>query len=379
MIRKLVNVVGVIVIFVFLSVGGVSASEIIRLIDGSFDASASWGQSVRFTPPSDGKLVITFENPDSSADGKLQLIASKPNWGGSPYSANKLWDRHILTGYAAEPATSNPVTIGVPLMRTEVSISQGIGEVNIGIGYGPDYWGGGVDNTGTDRITVDFVSETIADLLPQAQYLGRFYAYNAGDETTVNLHAETPGFLIQQIIQKAGQGGWHMVYSNGLSIGGIQASNLYGDIPDYKVLPMIDAGDYSLRIKYEGTTHTSSEYKIADLYYLPIDADKTPPTVTISATPDKLWPPNGKMVDVTISGWAADNLSGVASVEFTVTDEYGKVEPVITGFNTTIALESSREETDKDGRQYTITAIATDRAGNKSTASTVVTILHDQR
>lgn len=309
----------------------------------------------------------------------FKLIAVKPGWASyDPYGANKLWDRHILTGYAAEPAISNPVIIGVPLMRTEVSISQGLGVLNIGIGYGPDFWGGGVDNTGTDRITVDFVPETIEDLLQEAQFLRRFDS--SWGETSVDLHAETPGFLIQKIIQKAGQGGWHMVYSNGLSIGGIQASNLYGVSPDYKVLPMIDAGDYTLRIKYESGASTSDEYRaVADLYYLPLEADKTPPQLALSATPDELWPPNGKMVNVTVGGWAADNLSGVASVEFSVTDEYGLVQPIITDFNTTIALEASREGTDKDGRQYTITAVATDRAGNKSTASTVVTVLHGQR
>lgn len=363
-----------VMMFVFLPISGVHASEIIRLIDGSFDASGSWSQTVwRFTPPSDGKLVITFENPDSSADGKLQLIARKPGWATyDPYGANKLWDRHILTGYAAEPAISNPVIIGVPLMRTEVSISQDIGEVNIGIGYGPDYWGGGIDNTGIDRITVDFVPETIEDLLQQAQFLRRFDT-SWGATTYVDLHTETPGFLIQKVIHM-GAAGWHMVYSNGLSIGGIQAGPLYGDIPVHKVLPMIDAGDYTLKIKSELGWDT-----ITDLYYLPLQADKTPPQLTLSATPDSLWPPNGKMVNVTISGWAADNLSGVAFVEFTVTDEYGQVQPAITDFNTTISLEASREETDKDGRQYTITAIATDRAGNKSTLSTVVTVLHDQR
>lgn len=171
-----------------------------------------------------------------------------------------------------------------------------------------------------------------------------------------------------------------MVYSNGLSIGGIQASNLYGVSPDYKVLPIIDAGDYTLRIKYESGGGTSDEYRaVADLYYLPLEADKTPPQLTLSATPNYIWQRDGKMVDVTIVGWSADSLSGVASVEFSVADEYGLVQPIITDFNTTIALEATREGGDKDGRHYTITAIATDRAGNKSTASTVVTVVNDKQ
>jgi YVTN family beta-propeller protein len=107
--------------------------------------------------------------------------------------------------------------------------------------------------------------------------------------------------------------------------------------------------------------------------------DTTPPTVTVSATPNTLWPPNHKMVDVTIDGSATDDMSGIASVVITVTDEYGLYNMTVSGFGSTIQLEAWREGTDKDGRIYTITAVATDKAGNQSTTSTQVIVPHDMR
>ena len=59
-------------------------------------------------------------------------------------------------------------------------------------------------------------------------------------------------------------------------------------------------------------------------------ADKTSPALVISANPLSLWPPNGKMVPVTISGTITDTGSGVnpSSGSFAVSDEYGTVQPV---------------------------------------------------
>lgn len=110
-----------------------------------------------------------------------------------------------------------------------------------------------------------------------------------------------------------------------------------------------------------------------------LNIDKTPPSVTLSANPAVLWPPNHKMVNVMVTGSAIDSTSGIASVVFTVVDEYGLVQPVLSGFNTAIPLEAWREGTDMDGRHYTILAVVTDKAGNQITASTVVVVPHDMR
>ena len=92
---------------------------------------------------------------------------------------------------------------------------------------------------------------------------------------------------------------------------------------------------------------------------LNLNIDKTQPAVTISATPNILWPPNNKMIDVTVSGEAKDTLSSIVSTTFKVEDEYKKIEPTIPSFDSIIKLESSRQGSDKDGRLYTI-SVTTD-------------------
>jgi hypothetical protein len=115
--------------------------------------------------------------------------------------------------------------------------------------------------------------------------------------------------------------------------------------------------------------------------------DVTPPVVRVAANPALLWPANGKMVPVTISGTIADSLSGVnpSSVAFAVVDEYGSVQPqgpVSPGsagaYSFQVLLQASRNGNDQNGRQYTITVRARDYAGNLASSSTVVTVPHDQ-
>jgi hypothetical protein len=109
--------------------------------------------------------------------------------------------------------------------------------------------------------------------------------------------------------------------------------------------------------------------------------------ITIAAIPKTLWPPNGKMVPVTITGTITDPDSGVdtSKAAYTVIDEYGRVHPsgnVPLGgdgrYSFTIQLQASRNGDDKDGRQYLITINALDNAGNNGSADARVTVPHDQ-
>ncbi len=112
--------------------------------------------------------------------------------------------------------------------------------------------------------------------------------------------------------------------------------------------------------------------------YVTLNIDKTPPAVKITATPNALWPPNHKLTDVTIGGSSTDNLSGIASNSFKVTDEYKTTEPLISSFNSTIKLEAWREGNDLDGRTYTISVTTRDKADNQTQGSTTVICPHDQ-
>jgi hypothetical protein len=97
-----------------------------------------------------------------------------------------------------------------------------------------------------------------------------------------------------------------------------------------------------------------------------------------------LWPPDGSQVTVTISGIANDVGSGVASINWSVVDEYRQVEPsgwisVTNGtFSFQIVLIRDRRGNDKDGRHYTIKLTVTDQAGNVTAAAPMVVNVHDQ-
>jgi len=110
-----------------------------------------------------------------------------------------------------------------------------------------------------------------------------------------------------------------------------------------------------------------------------IKLDKTPPVVTVSATPSILWPPNHKMVGVTVGGSALDDISGITSLALQVTDEYGEIEPPIYSFGDVILLEAWRNGDDPDGRTYTLYARVVDEAGHLSSATTFVISPHGKR
>lgn len=110
------------------------------------------------------------------------------------------------------------------------------------------------------------------------------------------------------------------------------------------------------------------------------------PTVTASVTPGKIWPPNKKMVALTLSGTVTNptgcTLTGAA---FTLTDEYGanQAAPLTLGangsFSATVYVQAWRNGSDIDGRSYSFAASATNQAGTGVSNAAVSTVLHSQR
>ena len=113
--------------------------------------------------------------------------------------------------------------------------------------------------------------------------------------------------------------------------------------------------------------------------------DATPPHISLAGDIARISPANGRLVRVTFSGSVSDNESEIASVSFTMVDEYGSVQPsgvaaVTNGdFEITLYLEARRRGQDTDGRQYVMIATATDVAGNTARATTHAVVSHDRR
>jgi hypothetical protein len=115
--------------------------------------------------------------------------------------------------------------------------------------------------------------------------------------------------------------------------------------------------------------------------------DQTSPGIgAVSATPGILWPPNHKMVPVTVNVSASDLCSGtptcqiisVSSNEPVDGQGDGHTDPDwnITG-NLTVDLRAERSG-QGDGREYTVTVQCSDGSGNTSTGNTTVFAPHDQ-
>ena len=126
---------------------------------------------------------------------------------------------------------------------------------------------------------------------------------------------------------------------------------------------------------------------VEDTHTQTIKVDQSNPVLTATANRSVVWPPNGKMVPVTVSGEMNDIVSGIDSTQaaYTVQDEYGLIQPhgAITlqpdgSYSFTILLEARRDGQDKDGRQYTVSVTGRDLARNGGTATVVVTVPHDQ-
>jgi len=113
--------------------------------------------------------------------------------------------------------------------------------------------------------------------------------------------------------------------------------------------------------------------------------DTTPPSLQVAAFPLSLWPPDHRLEPINVSVQVSDDQDPnprVKLVSITCDDACDPVVDVVGADYGTddrqFQLRSERKGTSKSGRTYTITYSAEDAAGNKATASTTVTVPHDQ-
>ncbi|MDQ6800368.1 MAG: hypothetical protein M3041_05970 [Acidobacteriota bacterium] len=125
--------------------------------------------------------------------------------------------------------------------------------------------------------------------------------------------------------------------------------------------------------------------------------DTTPPTVVVRVTPSVLWPPNHKMVEITVHVMATDDIdpNPVVSYSGTVSNqlasnsgenqhgdnqggyEGGNTSPDISFQHGKLFLRAERTGRGNQDRVYTITYSARDAAGNIGIGTATVTVPHD--
>jgi hypothetical protein len=127
----------------------------------------------------------------------------------------------------------------------------------------------------------------------------------------------------------------------------------------------------------------NADFDVLDWTVDASSADTTPPTVSCSAGPAVLWPPNNKLIAITTKVTVTDTDSGAAGFSLlSVTSNEGDVATESSGWaigtaDTSGFLQASRLGSG-NGRTYTLTYEGRDNTGNKATCSATVAVPHDQ-
>jgi hypothetical protein len=189
----------------------------------------------------------------------------------------------------------------------------------------------------------------------------------------------TPPVIIPSIAGTSGTNGW---YKSNVTISWSVSD------PESGIFASNGCTTTTLTADTAGTTLTCSAVNgvgLSNSASLTVKIDKTMPTISgLPATGCVLWPPEHKLVQVaTVT--AGDSLSGLASFNVTGTSNEpenglgdGDMAPDIvvagTGVQPRIVqLRAERSGTGK-GRIYTLTATATDLAGNTATSTATCTV-----
>jgi uncharacterized lipoprotein YddW (UPF0748 family) len=217
----------------------------------------------------------------------------------------------------------------------------------------------------------------------------------AGEVTTADLNPETTAPTTDAALDPAapnGANGWH---TTDVTVSFTSSDDCSGvALTEYSVDggATWQNGAGGLVVSEEGTTtvlfrSTDRAGNVETARSLIVMLDKTAPTLALSVDPSVIWPPNGRTVNVTVMGEGQDAVSGLASVTYEVTDEYGEPFAIpartLSGASASwveqLGLTASRRGGDRDGRLYRITATLTDAAGHTSTATAEVLVPHDRR
>ena len=118
--------------------------------------------------------------------------------------------------------------------------------------------------------------------------------------------------------------------------------------------------------------------------------DQTPPEITVTATPDILWPPNHEMIEINLTVEVSDNCDEYPNIVLTsvisnepdngkhdgnTINDIQNADVGTEDYNILLRAERSGKG---DGRIYTITYTVIDASGNDSMASATVTAPHNK-
>ena len=337
-----------------------------------------------FLPPgAEGAVSLTVSAKSSLASGTVVSNQASIVFDTNPPIATPVWSNTLDTSRPSSLVTALPATETTPSFTVN--------------------WQGSDTGSGVQDFTV-YASDNGSPFTPwqtntaakQATFFGQWghtYAFysiardlagnvEAGKtvaETTTRVIVDTtPPVILPQLSGVLGNNGW---YRSSVTI------NWSVTDPESGISSSSGCAHTTLTSDTAGVTLTCTATNGAGLSSsvpVTIKIDKTPPTLNgMPAANCSLWPPNHKMVQVaTVT--VADPLSGVAAFSLTGTSseppDSGETDIVITGTGVQPRVVQLRAERSGQGsgRIYTLTATATDAAGNSTSATGRCIVPHNQ-
>ena len=296
------------------------------------------------------------------------------------------YNRPVLAQTFMDASTGGVFTVAVNHLKSKGSDCNAVGDPDTG------------DGSGNCNLTRKAAAEAMVDWLAthptgsgDADYLiiGDLNSYDKEDPIDVLVANGYTDLILQDLGEEAysyvfdGQLGYlDYGLANGDLLPEVTGTTVWHinadepDILDYDTTYKKPAQD----ALYEDNAYRSSDH---DPVIVGLDVcDEIPPTLEISVTPDMLWPPNHKYVDVMATVNVSDNFDPnptVTLVSVTSNEPDNGLDDgdtpndiVIIGDNA-FQLRAERSGIG-EGRIYTITYEATDACGNSTVATATVTV-----
>ncbi|RAP75791.1 PKD domain-containing protein [Paenibacillus montanisoli] len=339
---------------------------------------------------SDGTLSFT---PADNASGKATVSVTMTDDGGT---ANGGDNQSAAQTFTITLDSINPeISAAFPADWTNDDIDVSVEADGTGSAVTVMKWAAG------ERTTAFFATEgdNIAGNRIMATSNGSYTLYaedEAGNQAIKvirvdNIDRVAP--ITTASVNPAGSSGWHttdavltLAASDDLS--GVAKTEYrinHGDwIAFTGSIPAFEDGEYLVEYRsVDNAGNAEAEQAIA------IRVDTTAPALTVDLNQSTMWPPNHKMVDITVTLDFGDRTSGIGSVVLTsITSSEpdeglgdGDMPNDIQGADygtqdTTFSLRAERSG-QGTGRIYTITYTITDTAGNQTVQTATVTVQHD--
>jgi YVTN family beta-propeller protein len=316
----------------------------------------------------DAGYVSVIDTQSNTVDGIIFVgvapwgIAVSPD-GSRLYVANRVVPGVCCNGTVSviDTATNNVVaTVGVGFGPVGISVTPDNSKI-----YVANQTSG---NLGTVSV-IDASTNTVVSTIPVGHGPFAFGRFILAPDTT-------PPVITPYVTGSSGNNGWY-----------ISDVNVVWEVQDPESTITLTSGCEPTSITSDtiGITLTCTATSVGGTASksFTIKRDATPPTLTCSFSPNRLWPPDGSMISVHASVIVSDATSGPAGfvLQAHTSNEPGEQSDItgfVVGTSSVDGLVRAQRLGTGTGRIYTFTYRGTDMAGNVAACSPTILVPHDE-